>query len=1029
MPENRCPYCQAINRQTARFCAECGRPLVAPPPSAETSPSHPAEETPSSEGEVLGGRYRLVDVLHRSASLATYKGWDIHLSRPCVIKEISLTTPEEQHSFQAYTSRLASLDHPNLPRFTDHFAIAGRGLFLVMDFIEGESLEERRHRQGIFEPAEVLPWLLQVCDALGYLHSQKPPLFHADLKPANVRLTSEGKAVLVDIGLAFLLPPAGPPRGEEEATHDYIPPEQVTLRDYGVPSEVYALAATLYTLLTGQEPLAGWLRLAGERLAAPHEVNPRLPLAVSKVLARALALQPSERYVNVGEFCRAFQEALASLESAEAPLPAAPSPPHREKAPTATTAVPSTLPSRTILWVGIALGGVGLLFILCLAIAGALFFMDGKRQTPTPLALISETALPPQAGQATPTATPEPTVHPAFRSKDPTTFTYVTIADPDTLDPALVYETGGLMIVQNIYDTLIFYRREDPSTFVPQLALEVPSQENGGISPDGRSYTFKIRPGVRFHNGQWLTPDDVAYSFQRSILQGGSHSPMWLLTEPIFGIGVYDVAALIDPAFVDNPQRLAQADPAQLEAVCRRLQEAIRADNDEGTVTFHLAQPWAPFLATLANGWGGIQSKQWVIANGGWDGDCRTWQKYYGRTIAELNKTPLGASAMGSGPYRLERWDFGRQIVLKANEEYWRSEPPWEGGPNGAPKLKTVVILIEGDFEKRLALLENGQADAIYDRDTQYWPALDELTGQICRLSDADCSPSQNPQAPLEMLRGFPAAGRMFDVFLNWQINTQGGNPLLGSGRLDGKGVPPDFFANVHVRRAFQFCFNYDRYLKEVMGGEGIRAITVMLPGMVGYEANAPYYTHNPAQCEAELRQAIFGGRSVWEVGFTIKLPYPEGSQARRTIAEILRDEFSALNNRFNLQPQPVSENDYWSLHNDNRLPLFHSGWIEDIHDPHNWVVPYTVGIYGRRANISPEVSAQFQALINRAVQENDPARRAQIYAEFNQLFYEVAPAILLYQSIERHYQQRWVRHYYHNPVYPGLYFYPLSKD
>src|SRR5262245_36732596 len=97
------------------------------------------------------------------------------------------------------------------------------------------------------------------------------------------------------------------------------------------------------------------------------------------------------------------------------------------------------------------------------------------------------------------TATPapvQPTAAPSFKSKDPTTFVLTTFGDAETFDVALDYETAGGEIVQNMYDTLIFYNREKPTEFIPQLATEVPTVANGGISADGKTYTFKIRTGV-----------------------------------------------------------------------------------------------------------------------------------------------------------------------------------------------------------------------------------------------------------------------------------------------------------------------------------------------------------------------------------------------------------------------------------------------------------------------------------------------------------------------------------------------------
>ncbi len=209
------------------------------------------------------------------------------------------------------------------------------------------------------------------------------------------------------------------------------------------------------------------------------------------------------------------------------------------------------------------------------------------------------------------TATPLPAA-PAkeFKSKDPTTYVQATFGEPETIDPMLTYETAGGEIIQNVYDTLIWYNKDDPNTFVPNLATEVPSVENGGISADGKTVTFKVRQGVKFHDGTDMTVDDVAYSFQRGLLEGNTASPQWLLLEPILGVGKFPDGTITDlldggdGSLADNPADLAKVDPAKLEAVCKQVTDAIVADKTANTVTFKLAQPWAPFMATLANSLG-----------------------------------------------------------------------------------------------------------------------------------------------------------------------------------------------------------------------------------------------------------------------------------------------------------------------------------------------------------------------------------------------------------------------------------------
>jgi peptide/nickel transport system substrate-binding protein len=630
------------------------------------------------------------------------------------------------------------------------------------------------------------------------------------------------------------------------------------------------------------------------------------------------------------------------------------------------------------------------------------------------------------------TATPPPPA-PAmeFKSKDATTYTTATFGDPETLDPALDYETAGGSIVFNVYETLIFYNRENPTEFVPQLAEEVPSVDNGGISADGKTYTFKIRKGVKFQDGTDLTPDDVAYTLQRGLLQGGTSSPQWLLTEPFLGAGTSDIAELVaDGAYVDDPAGLATADPAQLEEVCKKVTDAIVADPAANTVTLNLAQSWGPLLATLANNWGAVQSKAWVMAGGGWDGDCKTWQNFYGKTSDQLGETPLGTTAMGSGPFKLDHWTPGEEIVLTANENYWRTEPAWEGGPTGAPALKKVIIKNVTEFSTRFAMFEAGDTDNLVVGSQADYPQADTLVGLECQKTTDDCK-EIDANKSVAVIKGLQSISRT-DMFFTFDINTQGGNNLIGSGVLDGNGIPPDFFSDAHIRKAFAYCFNYDTLLQDVMLGEGVRSTTVFLPGMLGDNPNAPYYTYDPAKCTEEFKASTLtsaDGKSLWDTGFRMTVAYNTGNTQRQTMAQILQTELAAVNENFVIEVTGLPWPTFLKNQRASNLPIFISGWLEDIHDPHNWIVPYTYGTYGGRQKLPDDIKAKFQDYATRGVTAPTPEARQAIYDEFNQFWFDTASCIPMFVATGRRYNQRWVQGWYSNPIYPGTYYYPISKQ
>ncbi len=149
----------------------------------------------------------------------------------------------------------------------------------------------------------------------------------------------------------------------------------------------------------------------------------------------------------------------------------------------------------------------------------------------------------------------------------------------------MAYDTSSSAIIDNVMEGLIRYNHKDGTTYVPALALEVPSVENGLISEDGLTYTFNIREGVTFHEGGDLTPSDVAYTFQRGLLQSDPNGPQWLLIEPIMGYASGDITEEIgEGAYAGDPEGLiANATPEELVAVCEKVKAAVVADDEAGT--------------------------------------------------------------------------------------------------------------------------------------------------------------------------------------------------------------------------------------------------------------------------------------------------------------------------------------------------------------------------------------------------------------------------------------------------------------
>ena len=276
---------------------------------------------------ILIERYKIISPIGQGGMGAVYRAADLLLpGRICALKEIAPSAndlSEEalhqvQIQFQREASVLARLDHPNLPKVSDYFTQEERE-YLVMDFVPGydlrEIIEQQRAKGTFLSYSKVMSWMKQLCDALSYLHAQDPPILHRDIKPSNIKLTPSGLLKLVDFGLVKLLT-TDKARTitvvQGRGTAAYTPLEQ-----YGsdnehtdIQSDIYALAATLYHLLTGRPPATAQERfLHPKTLVPPTEINDEIPAHVERIILQALSLHPDDRPANVETFRTLLLEA------------------------------------------------------------------------------------------------------------------------------------------------------------------------------------------------------------------------------------------------------------------------------------------------------------------------------------------------------------------------------------------------------------------------------------------------------------------------------------------------------------------------------------------------------------------------------------------------------------------------------------------------------------------------------------------------------------------------------------------------
>jgi len=366
---------------------------------------------------VLQGRYRILRQLGQGGMGAVYEAIDQRLDTTVALKETLFSEERLRKQFEREARLLARLHHPALPRVSDHFSEAD-GQFLVMQFIPGDDLSEMMNRKrGPFPVSQVLTWADQLLDALDYLHTQDPQIVHRDIKPQNLKLTSRGQIILLDFGLAK--GQAGDISRVTTAasifgyTPNYAPLEQIQGLGTDARSDLYALGATLYHLMTGVKPPDALTRAAAvvngqaDPLLKASEANSEVSPDVDDVLAKAMAQNREQRYATAADMRRAFQEAEQAstvVNRGEAQTVLFPTPPPKTvPVSTQTVASPQTVgptgettvvrpraggPGR---WAAVAISVAVLLLVACGALGLYAFrkhdapVMQTATESPTPL--------------------------------------------------------------------------------------------------------------------------------------------------------------------------------------------------------------------------------------------------------------------------------------------------------------------------------------------------------------------------------------------------------------------------------------------------------------------------------------------------------------------------------------------------------------------------------------------------------------------------------------------------------------------
>ena len=251
-------------------------------------------------GTVIDGKYEILKQIGKGGMSTVYLAMDKRLNKQWAVKEIRKSSSGKNeeiviNSLLAEANLMKRLDHPTLPRIVD-IIDNGSTLYIIMDYIEGESLDKILKEYGPQPEEVVIDWAMQICDAFSYLHSQNPKIIYRDMKPANIMLKPEGNIKIIDFGIAREYKEQNLQDTTVLGTRGYASPEHYGSRQTDERSDIFTLGMTMHHLLTGIDP-----RPADYMYAPVRQWNPALSEGIEAIIDKCTQLNPEDRYQNCAE--------------------------------------------------------------------------------------------------------------------------------------------------------------------------------------------------------------------------------------------------------------------------------------------------------------------------------------------------------------------------------------------------------------------------------------------------------------------------------------------------------------------------------------------------------------------------------------------------------------------------------------------------------------------------------------------------------------------------------------------------------
>jgi peptide/nickel transport system substrate-binding protein len=506
-----------------------------------------------------------------------------------------------------------------------------------------------------------------------------------------------------------------------------------------------------------------------------------------------------------------------------------------------------------------------------------------------------------------------------------------------------------------------------------------------------------------------LTCWDVEYTMERWFVLDHTGGPQWM---------IYEVLTYPYYSWNTEDPNFYQTVDAAIETNCTWV-----------WFTFAIPYATAIFNQVIAQSWASILYTDWAIDHGCWDGNWVNVADYRDPEVSPLmDPVPV---MCGTGPYLFVEWISGSHWRIERFVEHWQQWPARDCDGY----LDVIIEEFISEWPMRKLMFLAGDLDFCYVP-RQY---RGDVLGQ--------------PGIRCDFMEGVTIDG----IFYNFNISHSSRylyppfTEHLDYGEIKGTGIPPDFFSDINLRKAFSYCINYIAFQTTAYLGESVYPVTPMPDAGVfalfrhapaWYTANA--YNINLAKATYYFKMA-WGGIDadgdpntmddvtpglVWTTGFTLPVTYNTGNVPRKAIAEdYLKVNVEGINPLFKIDVYDVEWGTVYipELYA-ARLTLFVIGWVPDYLDPHNYMFTF-MGSGGAFAYFQRYSDPYVDQLIDWGMKNTSTAERIAIYQELEEIYIRDNPSVCISQPTGRHWERDWVYGWYYNPIYPGGYFKHYWKE